>query len=157
MGCAFGEEAGGEAGEASFGGGVVFTAAASDDACGEDGQGVVFEEEDLEAVLQGEGFGDGKVESYGWAGGGRGLTPVLLLLEIGSVGLGELGVGVGVVGAAGDVVDDFFAGDAIDDDALVRAEVLAGDLFDGDDCGCLVTGDVFGEIAGIVEELVVAV
>ena len=34
---------------------------------------------------------------------------------------------------------------------------LAGDLFDGGDgCG-LVAGDVFGEIAGIVEELVVAI
>ena len=40
---------------------------------------------------------------------------------------------------------------------MVFAEVLGGDLFDGGDgCG-LVAGDVFGEVAGVVEELVVAV
>ncbi len=64
---AFGEEAGGEAGEASFGGGVVFAAAAEDDTRGEDGKGVVFEHVDLQAVLQGEGFGHGKVEGD-WRG-----------------------------------------------------------------------------------------
>ena len=157
LGGSFGEEAGGEAGEASFGGGVVFAAAADNYAGGEDGQGVVFKHEDLEAVLQREGFGDGKVEGDGGARGGSGLAPVLLLLEVGSVGLGELGVGVGVVRAAGDVVDYFFAGDAVDDDALIRAEVLAGDLLDGGDGGGLIAGDVFGEVAGVVEELVIAV
>ncbi len=40
---------------------------------------------------------------------------------------------------------------------MVFAEVLAGDLLDGaGGCG-LVAGDVFGEIAGVVEELVVAI
>jgi hypothetical protein len=154
---AFGEETRGEACEASFGGGVVFAAAADDDAGGEDGQGVVFKEEDLKAVGEREGFGDGKVEGYGGARGGSGLAPILLLLEVGGVGLGELGVGVCVVGAAWDVVDYFFAGDAVDDDALIGAEVLAGDLLDGGDGGGLVAGDVLGQIAGVVEELVVAV
>ena len=56
--------------------------------------------------------------------GGCGLAPVLLLFKLRGVGRGEFGVGVGVVGAAGYVVDDFFAGDAVDDDALVFAEVL---------------------------------
>ncbi|MEI9981428.1 MAG: hypothetical protein WDN23_21020 [Edaphobacter sp.] len=40
---------------------------------------------------------------------------------------------------------------------MIGAKVLAGDLLDGGDGGGLVAGDVFGEIAGVVEELVVAV
>ena len=34
---------------------------------------------------------------------------------------------------------------------------MAGDLLDGGDGGGLVAGDVFGQVAGVVEELVVAV
>ncbi len=132
-------------------------AGACHDACTEYWKGVVFEKVDLEAIGESEGFGHGEVEGDGRAWGGSGLAPVLLLLEIGRVGLGELGVGVGAFRAAGDVVDHFFAGDAVDDDALVGAEVLAGDLLDGGDGGGLVAGDVLGEIAGVVEELVVAV
>src|SRR5205807_1954263 len=136
---------------------VVFAATAEDDACGEDGKGVVFEHVDLQAIGEGEGFRHGKVEGACRAGLWCGLAPVLLLFKLRSVWRGEFGVGVGVVGAARDVVDYFFAGDAVDDDALIFAEVLAGDLLDGADICGLVAGDVFGEVAGVVEELVVAI
>ncbi len=67
---AFGEEAGGEAGETSLGGRVVFAAAAEDDACGEDGKGVVFEHVDLQAVGKREGFRHGKIEGARGAAAG---------------------------------------------------------------------------------------
>ena len=118
---------------------------------------MIFQHVDLQAVGEGEGLRHRKIEGDGGTGGWGRLAPVLLLFKLRSVGSGEFGVGVGVVGAAGYVVDYFFAGDAVDDDAVVFAEVLSGDLFDGaGGCG-LVAGDVFGEIAGIVEELVVAI
>ena len=48
--------------------GVSFSLPArSDDAGGEDGQGVVFEQVDLQAVVEREGLGHGKVEGDGGA------------------------------------------------------------------------------------------
>ena len=67
----------------------------------------------------------------------------------GGVGSDEFHVGVGVFGAARDVVDDLFAGDGVDDDALIFGEYLLADLFDRGDGRVLVAGDVFGQIAGV--------
>ena len=63
--------------------------------------------------------------------------------EGGGVGRGEFDVGVGVGGAAGNVVDDFFAGDAGDDDGLIFVEVFAPRPVDAGDGDGLVAGEVF--------------
>ena len=55
----------------ALGGGVVLAAGASDDAGGEDGQLLVFDDVDLQAVLEREGLGDGQMEG-GCAGRRRG-------------------------------------------------------------------------------------
>ncbi len=118
---------------------------------------MVFEHVDLQAIFHGEGLRDGKVKGDVGTGRGWGFAPVLLLFKLRRVGRGEFGVSIRVLGAARNVVNHFFAGDTVDDDALVFAEVFAGDLLDGGDgCG-LVAGDVFGEIVGVVEKLVVAI
>jgi len=118
---------------------------------------LVFDEVDLEAVLHSEGFGSGKAESNGGAGCRCSLTPVLLIFEGGGVGLGELDVGVGVGGATGNVVDDFFAGNAVDDCGLILVEVFGGDFFEAGLTGGLEAGEIFTEIGGVASVLVVAV
>ena len=95
--------------------------------------------------------GDGRTSWW------RSFAPVLLVFKGLGVGWGEFCVGIGVGGAAGDVVDDLFARDAVDNDGLILVEILGSDLFDAVGGDGLVAGKVFAEVAGVSGVLVVAV
>jgi hypothetical protein len=81
----------------------------------------------------------------------------LLFLKSGRVGRCEFDVGVGIGWAAGDVVDDFLAGDARDHYGLVFVEIFNRGLFEAGGSGGLVSSQIFAEIAGVASVLVVAV
>ncbi len=152
---ALGDHASGEGGEAGLGDGVGFGSGAGDDGGGEDGELMLLDEEDFEAVGKGEVGGDGKVDVGGGAGRRRRFAPALGLFKGGRVGGLDLDVGVGGVGRAGDVVGDFLAGGAVHNDGALLGEVFLGSGLDGGGSGLGSAGKVFGEEAGVAGVLVV--
>ena len=154
---AFIEQSSSYGGETGLACGIVLAARAGDDACREYGELLVLDDIDLQAVLQRKGLGDREMEGDGGAGRGYCLAPALLLFKGRGIGWGELDVGVSVVWAAGDVVDDLFARYAGDDDGLVFVEVFVCGLLDAGNGSRLIAREVLAEIAGVAGVLVVVV
>ena len=94
------------------------------------------------------------MEGESGAGGGDGLAPLLGFFEVGGVRVGDLDVGVGRVRAAGDVVENLLAGDAIDDDGGFLGEVPGGCGLGGGRSYRLLRGELFWQVAGVSGVLV---
>ena len=122
---ALGQHPCGKGGQARLTRRICCAAGKVDQTGAEYGQRVVFQQVDFDSVGERKSGRHGQVQLRLFAWRGWGLAPVLLRLEFRLVGVDDLHVGVGVVGAARDVLGDFLTGDGNDDDALIVGEVPA--------------------------------
>ena len=95
----------------------------------------------------------------GWRGSGlrRLFAPGFLCLESFGIRVGDFHAGVGIGGAARNIIQDLLARNGDNDGTLIAREIFFPDFLDRSESGVLISLNIFGKVTGIAGVLVVGV